>query len=266
MINTLKKALHKTLPPNIYRSLYSIYTDCLWYSSKRGIESRNLFRKLYNSHKGQRCFIIGNGPSLNKMDLSLLRNEITFGLNRIYLLFDKIGFSTTYYVSVNGLVIKQCAKEIENINSIKFINWNCRRSFCGTGDVYFINDPSGGSKLKFSRNSIRRTYIDSTVTYAAMQLAFWFGFHKVILIGVDHDFSTKGENDKEIISQGPDPNHFHPEYFGKGFRWQLPNLDRSEQAYEMAKIEFEKVGREILDATVEGKLNTFKKVIYDELF
>src|SRR3546814_1865686 len=30
----------------------------------------------YNRFKGKRCFIIGNGPSLNKIDLSLLRNEI----------------------------------------------------------------------------------------------------------------------------------------------------------------------------------------------
>ena len=59
-----------------------------------------------------RCFILGNGPSLKKTNLALLENEYTFGLNRIYLLFDQLGFSTTYYVAVNHLVIEQCANEI----------------------------------------------------------------------------------------------------------------------------------------------------------
>src|SRR5258708_28843911 len=35
-------------------------------------------------HKGQRCFIIGNGPSLKKQDLSPLANEITFVTNSFY--------------------------------------------------------------------------------------------------------------------------------------------------------------------------------------
>ena len=50
---------------------------------------------LKDTHRGQRCFIIGNGPSLKNTDLALLENEVTFGLNRIYLLFSKMGFCTT---------------------------------------------------------------------------------------------------------------------------------------------------------------------------
>jgi len=263
---SIKSKLRKALPLGIYKVLSKTYSEIHWYTDARAKRSHIIFRKLKNSHKGQRCFIIGNGPSLKKMDLSVLRDEVTFGLNRINLLFPKIGFTTTYYVAVNGLVVKQCAEEIENINSVKFINWSCRRYFNTAASVYYINDPSGGGVFDFSKNPTRRTYCDSTVTFAALQLAFWFGFDKVILIGVDHNFSTKGENDKEIISQGDDPNHFDPSYFGKGFRWQLPNLSRSEKAYKLAKLEFEKNGREILDATVGGKLDIFEKVSYDSLF
>ena len=38
----------------------------------------NLNKKLENNHKGKRCFTVGNGPSLKKMDLSHLTNEIVF--------------------------------------------------------------------------------------------------------------------------------------------------------------------------------------------
>ncbi len=44
-------------------------------------------RKFRSIHKGEDCFILGNGPSLNKIDLSLLKNYHIFGLNKIYLLF-----------------------------------------------------------------------------------------------------------------------------------------------------------------------------------
>lgn len=40
----------------------------------------------------RRCFIIGNGPSLNDTDLSKLRHEVTFGVNGIFLKFNDMGF------------------------------------------------------------------------------------------------------------------------------------------------------------------------------
>src|SRR4051812_27753792 len=76
--------------------------------------------KFQNSHLGQRCFIIGNGPSLKNTDLSLLKNEVTFGLNRIYMNFDAMGYETTYHVVVNELVVEQCAAEIAALKMPKF--------------------------------------------------------------------------------------------------------------------------------------------------
>jgi hypothetical protein len=92
------------------------------------------------------------------------------------------------------------------------------------------------------------------------------GFRKVILIGVDHNFSTKGRPNTTIVSQGEDPDHFDANYFGKGFRWQLPDLETSERAYRMARENYAAVNREVLDATVDGKLTVFPKINYNSLF
>jgi hypothetical protein len=99
-----------------------------------------------------------------------------------------------------------------------------------------------------------------------MQLAFYLGFEQVILIGVDHSFKTKGTPNKTVVSEGNDESHFDSRYFGKGFRWQLPDLDTSEQAYLRARKNYEKAGRQILDATVGGQLTVFPKVDFDEFF
>jgi hypothetical protein len=92
-----------------------------------------------------------------------------------------------------------------------------------------------------------------------MQIAYFMGFQKVILVGVDHRFETKGEPHKLIESDAPDPNHFDDTYFGPGYRWQLPDLEMSQLAYSVAGTVFSKSGRQIIDSTVDGALTVFPK-------
>lgn len=221
-------------------------------------------RALRDRHSGERCFVIGNGPSLQRTDLSLLENEVTFGLNRIYLLFDELGFATSYYVSINRLVIEQCARDIvEKVPCPKFIGWHTRDLIDFLPDMMFLYHYGAP---RFSTDITKGIWDGATVTYAAIQAAYYLGFEQVILIGVDHSFVTKGEPGKVIVSQGDDPNHFDPQYFGKGFRWGLPDLETSELAYRLAWHQFTSVGREIVDATIGGKLQVFPKVDYSMLF
>lgn len=229
---------------------------------------------LKDAHFGQRCFIIGNGPSLKHTDLTLLKDEITFGMNRIYLLFPELGFTTTYYLSVNDLVIQQCAEEILNLTMPKFLSWRSRRylremireggSLPDNPPLIFLHTTYTGPK--FAPDARSRLWEGATVTFVALQLAYHMGFRQVILIGVDHSFSTKGKPNSTVVSEGDDPDHFSGNYFGKGFRWQLPDLETSEQAYRMAYEAYLKSGREVLDATIGGKLQVFPKVEYLSLF
>src|SRR5512142_2825775 len=85
-----------------------------------------------DKYKGQRAFIIGNGPSLNQTDLSKLRDEFTFGLNRIYLMFPRLGFTTSCLVSVNDLVIEQCRAEMDALELPRFLSWRSRRFYAAS--------------------------------------------------------------------------------------------------------------------------------------
>jgi len=119
---------------------------------------------------------------------------------------------------------------------------------------------------KFSTNVSNRVWEGATVTNVCLQLAYHMGFKEVILIGVDHSFATKGKPNTTVQSEGDDPNHFSAAYFGKGFRWQLPDLETSEMGYRMARQAYERAGRRVLDATIGGKLDIFEKVDYLGLF
>jgi len=183
-------------------------------------------------HRGERCVIIGNGPSLQKTDVGKLKGEYTFGMNRIYLAFPQWGFKTSYYVSINDLVVEQCAEDIRALPMPKFISWHARCYLTPTDSTNFLHTTYAGPK--FATDVRRRVWEGATVTYVAMQLAYYMGFSQVILIGVDHSFASKGQPNATVVSQGDDPDHFDARYFGKGFRWQLPDLDTSEVGYTMA--------------------------------
>lgn len=268
-------------PPLLWNSARSawhgIYRAALWPSATfhpwRVMSKRHLSR-YKDIHTGERCFIIGNGPSLKETDLTLLRGEYSFGMNRIYLMFPELEFSTTYYLSINSLVIEQCVDDILALQIPRFLSWrsrdyiddalNTNGRLPSEPPLSFLHTTYTGQK--FAKDAGGRLWEGATVTYVAMQLAFHMGFKQVILIGVDHSFSTKGKPNTTIVSGGDDPDHFDSNYFGKGFRWQLPDLDTSEIAYRIAKENYAAAGREIIDATIGGKLTVFPKAEYQSLF
>jgi hypothetical protein len=227
-------------------------------------ESIKKLRQLKDTHKGERCFIIGNGPSLKNTDLQKLRNAFTIGMNRFYMAFSELGFSTSCLLTVNDLVIEQCAQDLRALSIPTFVSWRGRKWVEPAPNLHYLY--TSYDLPGFSGNAAKRLWEGATVTFVAMQLAYYLGFKQVILIGVDHNFTTKGTPNTTITSAGDDPHHFHPGYFGKEFRWQLPDLETSEIGYAMARDAYARDGREILGATVGGKLTIFTKVDYESLF
>jgi FkbM family methyltransferase len=233
---------------------------------KKGVEiGKQKLAQYENIHRGERCVIIGNGPSLNKMDLSFLKSEYTFGMNRIYLGFEKFDFHPTYHICVNPSVLQQSGPEmLEKVKCPKFFHFEAIPVLKPEDEVIYLNCRK--PLALFNTDPRHGTNFGSTVTYGALQLAYFMGFTEVILIGVDHHFETKGQPHKLIESQGDDPNHFDPTYFGKGYKWQLPDLKNSEMAYRTARKYYEDVGRRIIDATLDGKCQVFEKKNYQALF
>ena len=80
------------------RRVLDIPNSMSWHFSSDNKNNINNLHNYYNIHKNERCFIIANGPSLMKMDLSCLRNEYTFSMNRAYLLYNEWRFDPNYFV------------------------------------------------------------------------------------------------------------------------------------------------------------------------
>ena len=147
-------------------------------------------------------------------------------------MFPEIGFSTTtwfrlmtwYYSNVRGNGHPRYS-EMDHLASTKSL-------FPGRDTTLFFDSDYTGSE-DFNHTSLTgRIFEGFTVTYVALQLAYLMGIREAILIGVDHNFATKGPANSVVVSSGADPNHFSGSYFGQGFKWQLPDLDGSERAYQ----------------------------------
>ena len=221
-----------------------------------------ILNQFENRYVGCRCVIIGNGPSINAMDLGSLKNEFTFGLNRIYLLFEQWGFETTFFVSVNRFVLEQFLDDIQKLRMLKFLNWAYRSSYQADENTVFLSPKP--SRL-VDGNICNGIYpIGGTVTNTALEIAYFMGFSEVVLIGVDHSFAEKGVGNTAVLAQGPDQNHFSPDYFGKGVLWQLPDFIVIEKGYAKMKDLFEQNGRRVVDATLNGKLQIYPKVDFED--
>jgi hypothetical protein len=208
------------------------------------------------------------------MDLSFLKRETCIGLNKIFLGIKKFKFYPRYYVSINPVVIKQSVDEIRALNAVKFLSETAAKNVL-TEDAltYFIKthayriDQSGKPYSDFCEDiSTQGMYEGWTVTYAALQVAYFLGFSEVVLIGLDHRFTFQGDSNQRQVLHGQDSNHFDPNYFGGGQEWDTPDLLNSERSYQVARDFYEVNGRRIIDATVDGACQVFEKVSYQTYF
>lgn len=231
-----------------------------WDLNLKSWVSRARLRKWKDKYKDQKAVIVCNGPSLLKSDLSLIENVFTFGLNKINLLFDKSTFRPSCIVAVNPYVLEQNAYFYNETEIPLFLD-RCayQKGISFRNNVILLHSTPSYIK-QFARDCSISIYSSGTVTYVAMQLAFHMGFKNVALIGCDHNFVTKGTANMTVEAGKTDSNHFAPNYFAGGVKWQLPDLFESEVGYMLAKNMYECYGRKIVNATEGGKLEIFDRV------
>lgn len=227
-------------------------------------ENRRKLKSFKDIHKGKRCFIVANGPSLKDIDFSLLKDEYTFGMNRIYLMKEQNGFCPTYLACIdkNSQVV-QFHEDLDKLEIPCFFPFWLRHFFSKKKNQFFI---AGHFSPKFQRDCSKSMGAGGSVTYTTMQLAFYMGFQEVYIIGKDHSFNTNAKAGTAITSNGNDQNHFIRGYYKPGMRWDAPDLQTEELAYSITRKIYEKSGRIIKNATIGGKLEVFERVDFYSLF
>ena len=170
-----------------------------------------------DKYKGQRCFLIGNGPSLKAEDLDRLKDEVTIGCNLIYKIFDQTVWRPTFYcVSDSGITRNHSRELVENIDCTTLMI----REFAYR---YMEVKPWDAVKLpyisvdwyKVRGNMLAYHYIShATVMSMMIELAMYMGFKDIYLLGVDGtSASAKG-------------SHFIDTYFSKAMKEYGDNIKK----------------------------------------
>jgi len=206
------------------------------------------------------AYLIGTGPSLNKIDVSKLKNEDTITFNRAYVAFNDWGFEPTYYLSIDVADLYSTYKDInmliEHSNIKKFFlphlehfeNRFDEINFKRKDNVYFMDQPppvemviEGKAVIGYinafrcgvineQENSVDVVF-QSCAGLCGLKILYMMGYEEVALLGCDARYRIDTESQKSIIwdeygctSQADyDANHFRDDYFGKGQTFGRPN-------------------------------------------
>ena len=203
------------------------------------------------------CVVVGNGPSLNRTDLSLLENQDVIISNNAFLSPELLRHAV-YYTVVNYLVAEQSAPSINALTGVdKVIPYWLGYCLHAGPNTHFVN---ADAHPEFCTDPFRNLSWRHTVTFFNLHLAYGLGYRRVVMIGFDHHYrQPSGVMEREVIrSFEEDSNHFHPDYF-RGKAWQAADVDRMADMYRLAGKAFEEDGREIVNATVGGHLEVFER-------
>ena len=288
---------------NIIDHLSNIKWDIVFYikflvdKNFRTILLRN--KDLKGRHIGKRCFIVGNGPSLKKMDLSRLRDEITITVNNIMnnqeiynaVYADYHVFIDPMYSSLESSK-PQGADTIELLKSINYpdkqpaclVSYEGLSSYKKNGLVnhlnlyYLYQHRNMLNRYSHSIDLTKNIPSSQNVTQAAIFSAIYMGFKEIYLIGCDMTsvfltFETNEDGERAISKS------FHAyQYNINEEKTMLKNANKHDNEYmlyDYAKTftifkrirkYAEKNDIKIFNATIGGGLDVFERVKYSSLF
>ena len=226
MKSLLKNRIKQFLPPLLFNYVndFRNYHDFLKHSN---LIKTNI--NLKNKHKGEKCFILGSGPSINDEDLKPLKNEIVFALNNFYVHDDFFeimrGEVEKYYMTApihppqtetewkdwfsdmeqhmpkNVNLIFGISNQNNNIKSILshhnlFVNFKKYWYYAGIN----INDYYNYKPRDI--DITRMTWIADTISIYSIIVAIYMGFSEIYLLGMDHNYICNNKSNYRFYKDG----------------------------------------------------------------
>ena len=219
-----------------------------------GIDSRGYrkLKKYKNKYEGERCFIVGTGPSLTMDDLELIKGEYSFSVNSIVLSFDETTWRPDFYAIQDSFGYEKLKDAIHKVQMPIVFNGVSNITMTPKMNIPHIPFPLNlldhGKMIpdhitKFSDDAFKVVYAGHSITYSAMELAVYMGFKTIILLGVDCDYSKAVNHVKAYSVQ----NDMNAAYLMR-------------ESYKIAKEYADRHGIRIYNATRNAKLDVFEKI------
>lgn len=170
-------------------------------------EELEKIKRFKNIHSGERCFILGNGPSLESLDFASLSDEVTFTFNQLTRNPDFSKLKTNYHFwSDDKFYFLDSSKpeDMELLSVMKAVNTEDNTpvvfytlparaplvdKFNLTQDLdiyYYSNDGvEPGNTVKHELSPNRPFPLFPTTVHYAVCFAVYMGFKEIYLLGCD---------------------------------------------------------------------------------
>jgi hypothetical protein len=271
---------------NIFKSLsklfYIIYKRLLQFnflsSDSKKILKRNL--KFKNLHKGQRAFVIVNGPSLKNVNLSLLKNEITFAVSGFYKHEIISTWQPTYYSILDkaffenneksNIFFKQLNQKVDKstffLPIFRGYENNIKRQLLPLDQTFYIAT-SGPPSQNLDLTNVIQSF--QSVSAFALAQAIYMGFNEIYLLGFDHDYLAYRGIDRHFYD-GPTLNgHISsilPLSELTSYEYEMKSCLKLWNNYKSLKRIAKKRNIKIFNATKGGYLDIFDRINFESLF
>jgi hypothetical protein len=275
---TKRRASRLKTKKKIYDTKRMLKTDAAgFFRGRRMFLSENSKKILAykDKYKGQRCFLVGNGPSLTIADLEKLKGEICFGCNYIFKIFDRTNWRPDFICFSETVVARTAAKELAKANIPLFTTHIADRHLNIDPDRYvyvYSKEPNpyyvNGNMLEYYVTSF------ATVMTYMIEWAFYMGFSEIYLLGVDCTNSHTADKSGHFIKDYHDEKITRLEsgrakrFFGSVHRRQEYGqwmIDKAFNAYGVIKEYADQNGYRVYNATRGGALEVFERVDLDKL-
>ncbi len=223
-----------------------------------------------SKHRGQRVFLIGNGPSLSRTPLDLIAGEQSFAMNRISLIYPKTTWRPSYFIcTTTNITRPEWKADIDATlaSGTQAFFWEDLRQYAPIdAKISFIRCSHGPELVEeapdewWSDDATDRVCKFGTSMLVALQIAAYMGFSKMYLLGCDLGFKPDPVTRPKMVVDGPriDPNHFDPNYGTPGWPHDKLNMNML-AAHRMAKRNCDRLGIEVFNATPGGELEVYPR-------
>jgi len=279
----LLNALDWVLPPKVFQLLTYYRPSAVRFAlAHRDVLRAN--KSLLNRHRGERCFILCNGPSVKQQDIRPMKNEIVFSVSNGYLHPDFGDIcpryhcvpQLTYGKVTPALAVKWFEEMHGRIYGAELFLDQQEWALVQQHELFAgrqVNYVCAGENY-FPKNPVSIPGLDGivprvqTVPVMALMIALYMGFKEIYLLGVDHDWFVKKEYKyffEPGLLKGMDLG-VSPDGILETTLWdELPAVHKVWSQYRSIKLMAQAVGAAIYNATHGGMLDEFERVRFEDV-
>lgn len=253
---------------------------------KKYLKENRIYKDMY---KGKRCFVIGNGPSLEKQDLSLLKDEIVITVNsmsstpafetikpKFHVVIDYLRFTKAIPEFYQKLLdLKKTKHKATYFFPVEFKKFVEENGISQGLDVKYLCRKLYSTRI-YDIDFTKRIPFYPNVVNAALSLAIYLGFSEIYLLGCDLTNLAKTYDDEGHFSG---PSHFYTKETNEkelqGIKSIFEDIDNERmlstsygilKQHRLTNYYAESKGIKIFNATRGGNIDVYPWVKYESLF